>query len=237
MKIGLALSGGGLRATIFHLGALTRLARQSLLEDITFISTVSGGSLLIALVHACSGNAWPGSDTFLQQTIPKARRLLTARSLDRAYFRRTFLSPWVLRDGRAVALARALQDCWSVSGLLSELPDNPRWIINATCYETGKNWRFMKKRMGDYVTGYVASPRLPIAQAVAASSAVPGLVGSLKLDTGRFDWFVYDREHITQPHPPPGSAPSRSGTAGSTTISAWKRCSSPAAPTGTDSTS
>ena len=60
----------------------------------------------------------------------------------------------------------------------------------------------MKKRMGDYVTGYVASPRLPIAQAVAASSAVPGLVGSLKLDTGRFDWFVYDREHITQPHPP-----------------------------------
>ena len=202
MKIGLALSGGGLRATIFHLGALTRLARQSLLEDITFISTVSGGSLLIALVRACSGNAWPASDTFLQQTIPKARRLLTSRSLDRAYFRRTCLSPWVLRDGRAVALARALQDCWSVSGLLSELPDNPRWIINATCYETGKNWRFMKKRMGDYVTGYVASPRLPIAQAVAASSAVPGLVGSLKLDPGRFDWFVYDREHITQPHHP-----------------------------------
>ena len=51
---------------IFHLGALTRLARQSLLEDITFISSVSGGSLLIALVHACSGNTWPGSDTFLQ---------------------------------------------------------------------------------------------------------------------------------------------------------------------------
>ena len=66
MKIGLALSGGGLRAMIFHLGALTRLARQSLLEDITFISSVSGGSLLIALVHACSGNTWPGSDTFLQ---------------------------------------------------------------------------------------------------------------------------------------------------------------------------
>ena len=82
MKIGLALSGGGLRATIFHLGALTRIARQSLLEDIAFISTVSGGSLLIALVRACSGNAWPGSDTFLQQTIPKARRLLTSRSLE-----------------------------------------------------------------------------------------------------------------------------------------------------------
>ena len=85
---------------------------------------------------------------------------------------------------------------------MSDLPDNPRWIINATCYETGKNWRFMKKRMGDYVTGYVSSPRLPIAQAVAASSAVPGLVGSLKLDTGGFEWFAYDRAGTPRPHAP-----------------------------------
>ena len=202
MRIGLALSGGGIRATVFHLGALARLARQSLLEDIVFLSTVSGGSLSVALVRTCSGNSWPSSDAFLQHTIPKARRLLTARSLDRAYLWRMLLSPWTLRHGRAAALAEALQDCWSVAGLLSDLPDNPRWIINATCYETGKNWRFMKKRMGDYVTGYVASPQLPIAQAVAASSAVPGLVGSLKLDTGRFEWFAYDREHAPQRHAP-----------------------------------
>ena len=42
MKIGLALSGGGIRATVFHLGVL---ARQSLLEKITFLSTASGGRL------------------------------------------------------------------------------------------------------------------------------------------------------------------------------------------------
>ena len=202
MRIGLALSGGGIRATIFHLGALARLARQSLLEDIVFLSTVSGGSLSVALVWACSGNTWPSSDAFLQHTTQKARRLLTARSLDRAYLWRMFSAPWTLRHGRAVALAEALQDCWSVVGLLSDLPDNPRWIINATCYETGKNWRFMKKRMGDYVTGYVASPRLPIAQAVAASSAVPGLVGSLKIDTGRFEWFAYDQARAPRPHTP-----------------------------------
>lgn len=202
MKIGLALSGGGLRATIFHLGVLARLARQSLLEDISFISTVSGGTLFVALVRACSGNTWPGSGAFLRQTIPKARRLLTTRSIECAYLQCALRSPWVLRAGRAGALARALQDCWSVSGLLSELPDNPRWIINATCYETGKNWRFMKERMGDYVTGYVASPRLPIVQAVAASSAFPGLVGTLKLDTGKFDWFIYNREQIVQARSP-----------------------------------
>ena len=202
MKIGLALSGGGVRATVFHLGALARLARQSLIENITFLSTVSGGSLAVALVWACSGNVWPGSDAFLRCTIPTARRLLTAHGLNRAYLRYMLLFPWVFRHGRAGALAGALQDRWSVGGLLSDLPDNPRWIINATCYETGKNWRFMKKRMGDYVIGYVASPQLPIALAVAASSAVPGLVGSLKLHTSRFEWFAFDKMHTPRRHAP-----------------------------------
>ncbi len=109
-------------------------------------------------------------------------------------------SPWTLRRGRAAALAGALRDCWSVAGFLSDLPDNPRWIVNATCYETGKNWRFMKKRMGDYVGGYVASPRLPIAQAVAASCAVPGVIGPLRLDARRFQWFSYDKAGTPQPH-------------------------------------
>ena len=199
---GLALSGGGIRAAVFHLGALTRLAQQSLLEDIAFLSTVSGGSLAIALVRACSDNSWPGSNVFLEHTIPTARRLLTTVNLKYAYLRRSILSTSALRCGRAAALAGALHDGWSVTDLLSDMPDNPRWIINATCYQTGKNWRFMKKRMGDYATGYVASPRLPIAQAVAASSAVPGLVGSLKLTTSNFEWFIYDKTGTPQPHTP-----------------------------------
>ena len=156
----------------------------------------------MALFRACSGNAWPNSAAVLQHTIPNARRLLTARGLDRACLRHVLLSPWTLRHGRAAAVAGALRDCWGVAGSLAELPENPRWIINATCYETGKNWRFMKKRMGDYVTGYVSFPRLPISQAVAASCAVPGLVGSLKLATGRFEWFAYDGARIPRPHAP-----------------------------------
>ena len=136
MKIALALSGGGVRATVFHLGVLTRLARQSLIENITFLSTVSGGSLAVALVWACSGSVWPSSDALLRCTIPTARRLLTAHGLHRAYLRYTLLSPWVLRHGRAGALAGALRNRWSVGGLLSDLPDNPSWIINATCYES-----------------------------------------------------------------------------------------------------
>jgi NTE family protein len=28
------------------------------------------------------------------------------------------------------------------------LPEQPIWLINATCYESGKNWRFERDRMG-----------------------------------------------------------------------------------------
>ena len=202
MRIGLALSGGGIRATVFHLGVLARLARQSLLEDISFLSTVSGGSLAVALVRACSGNLWPGSGGFLEESIPRARHLLTSRSVRSACLLHMCRSPLALRRGRATALARAIQDRWSVAGLLSDLPDSPRWIINATCHETGKNWRFTKGRMGDYITGYVAFPRLPVASAVAASAAVPCFVGPLKLDTGMFGWFAHDSEGVPQPHVP-----------------------------------
>jgi NTE family protein len=45
MQIGLALSGGGIRAAVFHLGVLRRLAEQEFLENVSQISTVSGGSL------------------------------------------------------------------------------------------------------------------------------------------------------------------------------------------------
>lgn len=45
-KVGLALSGGGFRASLFHLGVLARLAECDVLPSIETLSTVSGGSIL-----------------------------------------------------------------------------------------------------------------------------------------------------------------------------------------------
>src|ERR1700756_1461001 len=45
-SIGLALSGGGFRATLFHLGAIRRLHELAILPKLTTISSVSGGSIL-----------------------------------------------------------------------------------------------------------------------------------------------------------------------------------------------
>jgi predicted acylesterase/phospholipase RssA len=45
-KVGLALSGGGFRASYFHLGVLACLAERDVLRDIEVLSCVSGGSII-----------------------------------------------------------------------------------------------------------------------------------------------------------------------------------------------
>lgn len=48
-KVGLALSGGGFRASFYHLGVLARLAESDMLRHIEVLSCVSGGSIVGAM--------------------------------------------------------------------------------------------------------------------------------------------------------------------------------------------
>jgi NTE family protein len=50
-KIGLALSGGGFRAALFHVGVLARLAELGILRRVEVVSSVSGGSIIGALYY------------------------------------------------------------------------------------------------------------------------------------------------------------------------------------------
>jgi predicted acylesterase/phospholipase RssA len=48
LNIGLSLSGGGFRASIFHLGVIEALVEKNLLKYVTEVSGVSGGSIVAA---------------------------------------------------------------------------------------------------------------------------------------------------------------------------------------------
>ena len=50
-KLGLALSGGGFRASLFHIGVLARMAELDLLRHVRVLSTVSGGSIIGAYYY------------------------------------------------------------------------------------------------------------------------------------------------------------------------------------------
>jgi NTE family protein len=44
-KVGLSLSGGGYRASAFHLGTLKKLHEMGILRRVDILSTLSGGSI------------------------------------------------------------------------------------------------------------------------------------------------------------------------------------------------
>ena len=68
---------------------------------------------------------------------------------------------------------------------LQDLPDTPRFVINATNVQSGALWRFMKPYMRDYRVGEVKNPRIPLAQAVAASSAFPPVLSPFEMRLDR----------------------------------------------------
>lgn len=202
LSMGLALSGGGIRAAIFHLGVLGRLAEEELLENVAFVSTVSGGSLGTGLVYTLAENRWPTSTEYLDSVLPEARHLITSIDIQQDSLFRLLSRPWqLLSSGWANVLSESLARRWGVHGSVSTLPQHPRWVINATSYESGKNWRFAPRRMGDYLTGYVFGPPVPVADAMAASAGYPFLIGFLTLETEDYRWQRYREGSTSETEP------------------------------------
>lgn len=187
--IALALSGGGIRAMVFHLGVLRHLAERGLLESVERISTVSGGSLLIGLLLQQNDMRWPTSEQFLSHSLPALRESLCTRSLQWGAVRR-LLNPitWRFLLSRANLLALALRHEWQLTTTLADLPEVPEWSINGTTAESGKRFRFKRIDIGEYTLGYASAARFPLANALAVSAAFPGGFGPLTLEAGRYDW-------------------------------------------------
>ncbi|MDH3664334.1 MAG: patatin-like phospholipase family protein [Alphaproteobacteria bacterium] len=85
--IGLALSGGGVKAAVFHIGVLARLAELDLLRRIDVISGTSGGALIAALYHlrlkrALDADGDVDSDRLIRIVAAVERDFLTAVQTD-----------------------------------------------------------------------------------------------------------------------------------------------------------
>lgn len=188
-QIALVLSGGGIRAMMFHLGVLKHLSECQALESVHRISTVSGGSLLLGLILKECEYRWPSSEEFLTKVYPALRKNLCAKSLQWGAARQ-LLRPqnWRFLLSRSNLLAKALQNEWGVTIALSSLTGIPEWSINGTSAETGRRFRFKHDSLGDYILGYATPGDFPLANALAVSAAFPGGFGPLALNTADFEW-------------------------------------------------
>ncbi len=102
--IALALSGGGFRATLFHLGVIRFLYENRLLQRVTHICSVSGGSILAADLTLNWENYLDDRDS---QFGAAADRLIDfIRSDARGRFTRRWLFSWLAWPRRILSRYR-----------------------------------------------------------------------------------------------------------------------------------
>lgn len=190
LKIGLALSGGGTRAGVFHAGILKALAQQELLDKINFISSVSGGSILVGLIFAYNNYKWPTNQEYINSVFPKIEYFYTHFSLQREAIIQLLRKPYCFFRRNKV-IRDIIYSKMGITGNLQTLPDYPRWSINANTFESGKSWRFSKQHMGDYLIGYVNAPNFLLADAITISASFPYLIPAYELNLCQYQWVKY----------------------------------------------
>jgi NTE family protein len=177
---GLCLSGGGYRAMVFHLGALWRLYEAGLLRGLKRISSVSGGSITSGLLalkwKRLSFDPARVRADFVPEVVAPIRRLAD-ETIDAESVVLGLVLPGRVSDRVAAAYDEHLFN----GATLQDLPDEPRFVINATNVQSGAIWRFMKPYMRDYRVGEVKKPTIPLSKAVAASSAFPPVLSPVEM--------------------------------------------------------
>jgi len=183
--VGLAISGGGFRATLFHLGAFARLNEFGYLPKLDRVSSVSGGSITNGLLavrwNMLNFDPATGIASNFDKLIVEPLRDFCAHSIDAAAIGEGYL-PGLLKStiGGSLGLSDVSQHIEShyetlFGGkiTLQDIPDRPRFVFNATNFSTGVDFRFSKPYAGDYRIGYIPTPHFTVAFAATCSSAFP----------------------------------------------------------------
>ncbi|MBN7137333.1 hypothetical protein A7A76_21680 [Lysobacter enzymogenes] len=194
----LCLSGGGYRAALFHLGGLLRLHEAGLLAGLSLISSVSGGSIVSAWL-ACryldtrrdaeeGFAAWSDRIDF-RAAVVEPFRTVAARDLRTWPVLATLPFNWLKPSWRIGLLERGYQRAFGERHL-DELPQSPSFVFCATDLTFGVNWEFSRRRVGDYLAGYLrdGARRVRLSCAVAASSSFPPVFGPVRFDADPGDY-------------------------------------------------
>ena len=192
-RIGVAISGGGFRATAFGLGCLRALHDTGLLTHVTVISGISGGSILSAMY------AYGPAD--FEYFDEQAVRLLRD-GLQSALIRRAIAPGAIARNLSAAARAAVshlgaskpgLRTANRTDALRDELAErvfgertldqttHPRTasVVSATDLATSNAVRFASTGSSCSRYGVITDP-VPVADAVAASAAFPLLLPAIE---------------------------------------------------------
>ena len=199
-RIGLALSGGGFRATLFHLGMVRFLRDAGILPSVTHITSVSGGSVLAAHL-VLNWDRYTGTpdqfDAVAAEVIKFTRLDVRNRIVRRAPLALPIhLARWLMRLRRDRRLTRTgmlemyYQHFLYGDTCMFQLPEHPQLHILSTnltegslCSFTRDGVIFQKRLPGElfrFERLHAGLATLPLA--VTASSAFPGFFPPLQVN-------------------------------------------------------
>jgi NTE family protein len=178
-SIGLCLSGGGYRATLFHLGAIRRLNEFGIFPKVTTISSVSGGSILNGFLASRLDPPLSAGVADFEKSVAKPMRDFCSLDI------RRWLGLEAIIPGthNSTGLAREYDQHLTNGKKLAEIPAAPAYVFCSTDLAYGVNWMFKKAQCGDYQAGFLPTPAdWLVSTAVAASSCFPPVFKPLQLN-------------------------------------------------------
>ena len=198
--IGLALSGGGYRATLFALGSLWRLNDAGILGKLDRITSVSGGAILAGIL----AHRWKelrftnGRANNFAEVIAEPTQAFCGKTIDVWAGLAGLLVP---RKTAGDFLALCYKNLLFGNATLKNLPVTdgnkiPKFIFYATNMQTGRSFRFRQDFIADYLLGKSYTTNVPLATVVAASSAFPPIFSPIVLKTDPAAWSEAKNENL-----------------------------------------
>lgn len=190
MKIGIGLSGGGFRATLFNLGSLERLNELGLLKKIERITSVSGGSIASGvLAKNWHSLTWEnGIATNFKQRVHEPLWDFCSEEFDvKAGLSGIF--SW--KDSIAEKVAKKYDERLFHGCKLADVKrtgEQPQFLFYGTSLQTRSAVRMVDGIYYDWKIGAVNIDDWSLARVVGISSAFPPVLAPVKIDMGYRDW-------------------------------------------------
>lgn len=182
---GLALSGGGYRAMLMHVGALRRLHEVEALHHLSRVASVSGGSIAAALVarHWTALVGGAGSPKIFEQTVEADARKIASTRIDAGS-----ITGGLVRPRRTVAeqVEKRLTYLFPTE-TVQGLPVSPEFVFCATNLGTGSLVRFSRDYTADRKVGHRKNLDLSLAKVIAASAAFPPVLSPVRVTLSESD--------------------------------------------------
>lgn len=179
--IGIAMSGGGSRATNFSAAVLRDLDKLGILQHATVISSVSGSSVAAAY-YGLYGDNRTQDHPWDDEGVRKAFLTDFEQPWLISWFcPRNIFRYWLTNFSRSDIMANVLDDKLFDEHKYANFGNDklPRIFINATSYTNGNAFVFSDEYFAERLNSRLDT--YPVAKAVMASSAFPGVFHDITL--------------------------------------------------------